>query len=80
MNPSAFQVAISTNSENVMDTVLKWDRLIVDWAFVQNGKNFMHRLAMKKGIKILYKIIPYLQKENTDILNELFTLRMDDRD
>lgn len=77
INPSAFQVAVSTNSEKVLELILNWDRLKFDWTFIQNGKNFLHRIALKKGSAILTRLIPLVVDK--PFANELVSLRMDER-
>lgn len=48
-NPSVLHVAVAANSLKMVKEILTWDNLIIDWDFVQNNKNIMHRIALNKS-------------------------------
>lgn len=57
ISPSALQVAISANDTDLVEMILSWEDLEVDWLFRQNGKNMFHRIAQNKSLEICMLIL-----------------------
>jgi hypothetical protein len=64
------------NDVVLVQTVLTWPQLIIDWTYTQNKKNMFHRIAQHQSLEVLKTVLDHAENNEEDfasaIIAEMF--------